>query len=316
MRQYLLGLFLLAALLSSPAHAQMQGCQNLAIGGMGQCSSGGAVAPSFQGPGDIVSGATAWYGLRAYNAAYANANGKLVNIVRASDSHACDVLAASSGGMGLTANCSGADNGETPATFCNATTCSIATAYDQTGNGNNLTQATAANQPALTFNCLGSLPCIDASAGTKCLSVTFTSIAQPVSHSIVANRTANTTTQINMLNGGNGPVWKNVANTVGQFYGSFPGATASDTAWHAMVFVANGGSAFIDVDGTQTAGASGAGTFPNSAAYGMFSQTSTCSATATAQEAEAGFYPLALTNTQANNLCHNQFTYWGTSTSC
>jgi hypothetical protein len=40
---------------------------------------------SYTGPGDIVSGATAWYGLRAYNAAYATGSNNAVNYRRASD---------------------------------------------------------------------------------------------------------------------------------------------------------------------------------------------------------------------------------------
>jgi hypothetical protein len=56
---------------------------------------------SYIGPGDSVSGAAAWYGLRAYNAANLNGTTKAVNLIRASDSTACDFDIAASGGLGL-----------------------------------------------------------------------------------------------------------------------------------------------------------------------------------------------------------------------
>ena len=38
------------------------------------------VVTTYVGPGDIVSGALAWWGLRAYSAAYANSNGPIMDI--------------------------------------------------------------------------------------------------------------------------------------------------------------------------------------------------------------------------------------------
>lgn len=70
---------------------------------------------TFSSLGDIQSGWTSFYSCgQAYSLAYATSNGKMCNLVRASDSHTCDILAASGGGPGLTANCStGGDNGQT-----------------------------------------------------------------------------------------------------------------------------------------------------------------------------------------------------------
>lgn len=74
--------------------------QNVASGGGG----------GYTGPGDIVSGASMWFGVRAYNAAYATANSKLINVERQSDSSTCDILAATGGGTGVTGNCSTSGN--------------------------------------------------------------------------------------------------------------------------------------------------------------------------------------------------------------
>jgi Alpha-L-arabinofuranosidase B, catalytic len=95
------------------------------------------LAAGYSGALDVVSGqaATACYSLRACSVAWATASGKLVEIKRASDSHTCDVLAATAGGFGLTANCSsGGDAGQTASAFCTSTTCTVIDFYDQSGN--------------------------------------------------------------------------------------------------------------------------------------------------------------------------------------
>lgn len=125
MTRFLLSLLIGAALLAGiPAQAFWQSRDsnyNVAI-------SAGA---TYTGPGDVVSGATAWYGLRAYNAAYAATPGKSVNLRRASDNVACDVNVATTGGLGLTtATCnSSTQGGITPAAFAGTdatATCTLA----------------------------------------------------------------------------------------------------------------------------------------------------------------------------------------------
>ena len=55
---------------------------------------------AYVGPGDIVSGATAWYGLRAYSAAIAaTGTQKAINIRRASDNTTKDILIRKSGNL-------------------------------------------------------------------------------------------------------------------------------------------------------------------------------------------------------------------------
>lgn len=61
-----------------------------------------SAAPTYQGPGDIVSGATAWYGLRAYSAAVAaTGTQKAVNVRRASDNATQDILILTSGALDI-----------------------------------------------------------------------------------------------------------------------------------------------------------------------------------------------------------------------
>lgn len=91
------------ALLGRPADAQFLG---------------GGTTATYVGPGDIVSGATAWYGLRAYKAAYASpGTNKSVNLRRASDNATCDFVIATSGDLGGTASTCAQGSGLSLAAF-------------------------------------------------------------------------------------------------------------------------------------------------------------------------------------------------------
>jgi len=116
-----------------------------ASGTGGATATGGTGGVSTAGlPGDVAATAgtplVAAHSLtRALFAAY---NGNLFQVRRASDSKTQDIGVASVGGqVDLT----------TLNTFCTGTTCSVSKLYDQAGNGNDLSQAAAANQPAVQF---------------------------------------------------------------------------------------------------------------------------------------------------------------------
>ncbi|HMD95522.1 MAG TPA: arabinofuranosidase catalytic domain-containing protein, partial [Trebonia sp.] len=106
----------------------------LALGGL---LAGGAGTPSraaTQGPCDIYAAAgtpcvAAHSTTRALYAAY---NGPLYQVRRSSDNSTTNISPLSAGGV---ANAATQDN------FCSGTTCVITEIYDQSGNGNNLTDA-------------------------------------------------------------------------------------------------------------------------------------------------------------------------------
>ncbi|HTA92248.1 MAG TPA: arabinofuranosidase catalytic domain-containing protein [Polyangiaceae bacterium] len=114
-------------------------------GGAGTAGSAGAGgAQSGTLPGDIAAAAgtpmvAAHAVTRALFAAY---NGKLFQARRASDGMTQDINTVSAGGL-VDLNALN--------TFCASTTCTVAKLYDQAGNGNDMTQATAANQPSVGF---------------------------------------------------------------------------------------------------------------------------------------------------------------------
>src|SRR5689334_3958166 len=108
----------------------------LALGGL---LAGGAGTPSraaTQGPCDIYASAStpcmaAHSTTRALYAAY---NGPLYQVKRASDGATTNVSPLSAGGYA---------NSATQDSFCANTYCTITEIYDQSGNGNNLTDAPA-----------------------------------------------------------------------------------------------------------------------------------------------------------------------------
>lgn len=124
-RAFLVGLILLAAM---PALADGR----LAFW-QSRDSNYNALTPlvSYTGPGDIVSSATVWYGLRAYNAAKAaTGTTKAVNLRRASDNATCDFDIASSGALGNSDAGCGTGAGLTLAAFATqdaTASCTIAT---------------------------------------------------------------------------------------------------------------------------------------------------------------------------------------------
>jgi hypothetical protein len=110
----------------------------------GGASGNGGAAAKATPPGDIAASAgtplvAAHSMTRALYLAY---NGRLFQVRRASDGKTQDIGVTGAGGL-VDMNALN--------TFCSATTCSVSLLYDQTGNANDLPQATAANQPAVDY---------------------------------------------------------------------------------------------------------------------------------------------------------------------
>jgi hypothetical protein len=299
------------SLASEPAHAQTQTAL------MGCCNMGPAVVASggggggYVGPGDVVSGAKVWLGLRAYSAATADGTHKAVKLVRASDSHSCDALLNTSGNLGNTASCStGGESGTAVAAWCAATTCAIDVFYDQSGNGFDFT---ASSRATLVFSCLGSLPCADFGAGVAYYFSSTTDTAQPLTTSAVAIRTGAFTVQNDLFGVGTGTFYAG-ANALGGYFGNTATATASDNVWHAAQIVTSGASSAVAVDATQTSGLN-MGTASTGAPLNLGTQN-TGGNRLNGRLTEIGLWPAAFSGAQQANVCHNQFTYWGTPTSC
>jgi len=269
---------------------------------------------SYVGPGDVASGAKAWWGTRAYNKAAAKATQKLVNIRRASDSVTCDVLADfQTGGPGITNACSSAtSNGQTAFNFCSGTQCFVTKAYDQSGAlqcggaACDVSQATTANQPQFNFNCFYSFACIQYTTSSMTLaSPTGPALTLPFSASGLGARTGAFAANGVFYSQGSTVaqfLYANVANRVElSNTGTSSTVTASDSANHSLTGIFNGASSSITVDGTNTAvtGVTGATT------SGVFNLGL---APITATISEMGVWGSDLTSS-ATALCTNEYNY-------
>jgi hypothetical protein len=263
MRRLFFAGLLASAFLMPTAYAQSAGWQSRGYGdapanyhNAGMIITGSPPA-SYVGPGNIVSSATTWGGMRAYSAAAAAAHLPAIRIHRHTDNAETDILLLTNGDLDVA----------TAVSFCATTNCSIATIYDQTGNGNHWAAddtGTFGNDMQLTFSCLGAHPCIVfpdiASFGITAGSVV---VAFPWTMAGVANRTALTGAPQVILSvrehGTQGLLgWEAAANTArmdGDTSGSIT-ATAADSTTHSMIGVSGSGSSnsFLTIDGTDTSG--------------------------------------------------------------
>jgi hypothetical protein len=118
--------------------------------GVGQKGGGS----SYQGPGNIVSGATAFYGLRAYNAAYATGSNNAINVRRASDNSTSNIVILSNGNLDVATAASFAGTDATAS--CSTTgssTSLICTGASSTPNSNDPISGTGITQPAYITSC-------------------------------------------------------------------------------------------------------------------------------------------------------------------
>ena len=146
-----------------------------------------ATPAGYSGPGDVVTGAVAWYGLRAYNAAsLGNAAVNVCNSTGGVDVLCQDFLTNATTGALVIATIGGVSCGVAP--------CTIKIWYDQSGFLNcssaacNITQATIADRYTLVLNCLGTLPCAQgAGAETGSSASITTGFGQPGTTSLVWN---------------------------------------------------------------------------------------------------------------------------------
>lgn len=273
----------------------------------------GKSGPTYTGPGDVVSGAKAWWGLRGYNATF---SGAVANI--------CDAV------TGLVC----ADITWTNSTLTVPTisglvcgigiNCGVKTLYDQSGalscggSACHITQATNSNRPLFTTSCFGLLPCLSFTGGGAALSnaTGIGALAQPFSISSVFNRQTVVNFDCYLCDSiGSGFLANNGANAVLMFTGGgLTTATANDTTSHAGQLIYNGASSFYYIDGTNTtnAGLGTTGLAIGSISFGAAGVRNS----AVAFVGEGGVWGSAFSAGDSSNMCHNQFGYWGTTTSC
>lgn len=195
----------------------------------------------------------------------------------------------------------------------------LPTIYDQSSNTRNCIQATSGTQPQLFplgGGTGGLLPTI-LYKSTNCTTSATVTVSQPNTWQTMAQRASNFTTSQTMVGSSTKQVlqYKSSTNAISVFAGSSTTATASDSAYHALMAIVNGASSTLNVDdtpGTVSAGANALSTNTISICTDGFG-TSNCNAVL---QGEQALWASGLNSTQQTNICHNVRLYWGTPGSC
>jgi len=184
------------------------------------------------------------------------------------------------------------------------------------------------NQVNLVLNCNGSLPCLDSPGGGSGDKIytsanNFTPSGGIISLSTVANRTSGTQTSATWIataegNGSNRNRIQLASGTQWRLGGSVGviNPTVSNAAWHAVqgVVNTNPGTSVVNVDGSESTSTSI--TYDTSVEKPVVKLSGAFS-TLTTQWAESGFQNATGWSSGIRTaMCHSQYVYWSTSTSC
>lgn len=257
-------------------------------------------ATSYQGPGDIVGSAFAWYGLRGYNAAYATGSNPAIDLVDQAGANPLTVNILSNGRLDVASISSWV-------TANSVSTIKVTKLYDQSGNSRHILQATLANMPVLNLTGFGSLPAIVyVGANSERLQTSGTySLAQPITISAVYNHTASASTT-EVMGFLNRPIIAHTGSNLTRGLNpttSLASQTKADGSWNTVHAVNDGASSAFYVDATQlVTGTTAGGASSKAIGLGMnaFSNFPTMSA------AEFGIWGVAFNSTQAGDINTNQ----------
>jgi hypothetical protein len=258
------------------------------------------------GPGDIAPGAAVWYGLRAYNVAYVlRGSKKAITIRRASDSATKDITVLYTGALDVA----------TAKSFCSGTSCFVTKMYDQSGNGNDVSQATPSKQPQFVFNGgpNGATPALLFTSTSAQVLVAGSNIthAVPATFSAVYKPTSGTNKYILSSAGVNAQNTYEIGVNLCSFFIS-AGSTPATIAWSGCVYhavqnvLSNAGNVYID--GVSTGSTVQTNGLANAFAIGGDANGS---AFFDGYFVEGGVWLSALSGTQEAAMNTNQHTYWG-----
>jgi hypothetical protein len=259
-----------------------------------------------------VSNATAWWGLRGYSAAVSNGTTKAINLRASGNNATSDFVILSNGALDVASI----------STFLttNGGSLFVTELYDQTGNGNHLTQATAANQPGFSLSVLGSFAAINVtgSGSGTIMGTSSISYSSTLTMSHVAQFTNSTSDMI--LGGPSGENFRFVranvggtANVVNINGGGTDGANVSSTnsTWRAWQSLYNGTSSILYQDGSSNAESLSALT-AGSNFFSLFNRGGLTGFNWIGYFMETGMWNATLfTGGQAGSMNSNQHNYYG-----
>lgn len=253
----------------------------------------------YAGPGNVVSGAVGWWGLRAYTLASVGTNA--VRLREDGGNTEQDFPTITGGGLNLT----------TITTFKGANNLFVVTLYDQAGT-NNLTQATAGSQPQFILSGIGSLPVMRfvAAMPLKVRSVSAIIQAQPFTLSWVAKRTGNTGAFNSVTGTATASVQTGFNNTINNAFmygGAVQTFAATDSVFHAVQSAYNGAASDLNIDGSANTNNPGVGAFAtDTLEFGDIGGNSF-----QGDAVEVGLWGSAFSGANSTSMSTNQHTYWG-----
>lgn len=265
-----------------------------------------AVSASVTFPGDIVTGASTYWGGEAYNAAYATGSNPAYDLVDTATGLIATTVNILSNGRVDTATISGLGVGQ-----------SVTKAYDQTGNGNHLVQTTLALMPTIEIS--GANSWMVFASGQFLAKTSWNgnnTLAQPYTASIFFMDTGSVSTggslTIGADNGSGSAILgmfsnDGAANKIEIYAGSGGvNVTASNNTWHSLSAVASGGASDMNVNGTANTGSAGT--------TGLIPQRVLLSSPTLpiiGKMARAGIWPSAFSAGNSTSMSSNDHTFWG-----
>jgi len=260
----------------------------------------------YQGPGDVFSGAWSWGGFRAYS--YATLGTNAVRLRRDSDNSEQDFASQAPGG-GLDASAL--------SSFKGAANLFLVKAYDQTGNGRDWTQATAANQCPVTLSSLNGQPTASWSCSTTPIfrlvnSSSIATITMPISYSVVANVGTARASTIMWIGGSTQLSSALAAFRYGLYNGSSFSVNATSGVWTSLqaVFSATAANGALYINGSGTTGNTGNTDLKNGNPVALGDNVNP-STGADFSAAEFGVWMAEMTSGQAASMSSNIRSYWG-----
>ncbi len=263
--------------------------------------SSGVVA--YSGPGNIVTGATVWGGLRAYTAATAGT--KAIRIRASGDNVETDINTLTNGNLDVA----------TVSSFLttHGGSAFVTTIYDKTGNGHDWTQTSAAAQPALALSGLGSLPIMQFAANPTWMITDSITAAQAFTNVLVLDSTT-TNTSRPMGNAGTAGVilFSNTTpNGISLYSGNVSAETASTVStWYSLQCLYSGTNSQITLNGS-VGGAINAGTSDIGGPVTIGGDRSGGGFAWTGNMTEIGIWPVGFSSANFTAMSANQRAYWG-----
>lgn len=269
----------------------------------GSIVAGGSSSVTF--PGDIVSGALAYWGGEAYNSAYATGSNPAYDLVDTATGLIATTVNILSNGRVDTATIAGLGVPQ-----------SVTRAYDQTGHGDHLVQATLALMPTIEVS--GSNSWMVFASGQFLAKAAWNgnnSLTQPFTLSVFFRDGGSVSSGGSMVLGtdnGSGSadtgLFSNdgAADKIEIYEGTSLIVAAANNSWRSLSGVGNGVSSDMNVDGTANSGNAGTGNL-----IPQRLSLSNPTVPIIGKIARAGVWPSAFSSGNSSSMSSNDHTFWG-----